>query len=270
MRPSFHCAAGWPFSAAYSSAVSPVFASPARSAWVPDRKASTGVRLRLISGVRAFPVPRPEPTPEPSPDPTLGMGAGGTGAARPMEPTAGTAARGIASRLMTGAMPSRAAPVPSNAKAETKPRPVQNSAAGMRRSDIRIAPDLCRPAGMGDGTATRGAHLLGVFPQIARGELGLFRLPGLTALVELGLAQPDGERALLRVELDDVAVLEVRDRTAHRRFRPDMADAEAACCAGEASVRDEGDLAAHPLAVERGGRGQHLPHAGAALGALVA
>ena len=49
-----------------------------------------------------------------------------------------------------------------------------------------------------------------------------------------------------------------------------MSDAEAARRAGETSVGDEGDLAAHALAVERGGRRQHLPHAGAALGALIA
>jgi len=90
-------------------------------------------------------------------------GAGGTGAASPCEPNAGTDARGTASRLKAGDTPSRGA-VPSNAKADTKPRPAQNSAAGMRRSDIRIALGLCRPAGMGHRAAACGADLLGVFP----------------------------------------------------------------------------------------------------------
>jgi len=43
----------------------------------------------------------------------------------------------------------------------------RSSAAGKRRSDIRIGPGLCRTARMGHGAATRGAHLLGVFPQIS-------------------------------------------------------------------------------------------------------
>src|SRR6266545_2529059 len=197
MRPSFHWATGWPFSAAYSRALTPVLASPARKAWAPDRKASTGVRLRLISGGRTGAA-------------TLGMGAGGTGADKPTEPITGTAGRGTASRLMTGAIPSRGPP-PSNAKADTKPRPAQNSAAGMRQSDIRIAPDLCCPAGMGHGAATRGAHLLGVFPKITRREIGLFLFPAPAARLELRRAQLDVERAVVGIELDDVAVLDERD-----------------------------------------------------------
>jgi hypothetical protein len=71
----------------------------------------------------------------------------------------------------------------------------------------------------------------------------------------------------LGVDLDDVAVLQQRDRAADRRLRPDMADAEAAGRAGEAAVGDQRDLAAHALAVERRRGRQHLAHAGAALAA---
>jgi hypothetical protein len=49
-----------------------------------------------------------------------------------------------------------------------------------------------------------------------------------------------------------------------------MADAEAAGGAGKPSVGDERNLVAHALAVERSGRRQHLAHARATLGALVA
>ena len=49
-----------------------------------------------------------------------------------------------------------------------------------------------------------------------------------------------------------------------------MADAEAAGRARKATVRDEGDLVAHALAVEGGGGRQHLAHAGSALRTLVA
>ena len=61
-----------------------------------------------------------------------------------------------------------------------------------------------------------------------------------------------------------------RDRSADRRLRADVADAEAARGAGEAAVGDQGDLVAGALAVKRRRGGQHLAHAGAALGALVA
>src|SRR5438045_8732180 len=49
-----------------------------------------------------------------------------------------------------------------------------------------------------------------------------------------------------------------------------MADAEAARAAREATVGDQRNLVACTLAVKRRGGGQHLAHAGAALGALVA
>ena len=61
-----------------------------------------------------------------------------------------------------------------------------------------------------------------------------------------------------------------RDRSAERRLRADVADAEAARGAREAPVGDQRHLVAGALPVERRRRGQHLAHAGAALRALVA
>src|SRR4029079_4659898 len=43
MRPSFHCASAWPFSAAYSSELTAFTVSPALSQCAPERNASTGV-----------------------------------------------------------------------------------------------------------------------------------------------------------------------------------------------------------------------------------
>src|SRR5215472_9327278 len=264
MRASFHCAIAWPFSAANSSALIPSFTSPARSAKVPLRKASAGVRLRSPGGVRL----------------RLSGAGPGIGAARVGTAMAGgvagasagavtTVCGGTASTPTAGPTPSRAG-VPSNPKADTRPSPTVNSATVMTCSDIRIGPGLCSRARMCHGAVARRADLLGVFPQIAGRELGLSRLPALPALVELGLAQRDVEDALLGVDLDDVAVADEPDRAAGRRLRPDMADAQPAGRTGKPSVGDERDLAAHALAIERRGGGEHLTHARAALGALVA
>jgi hypothetical protein len=84
------------------------------------------------------------------------------------------------------------------------------------------------------------------------------------------LVELDIERAGGGVDDDHVAVAQQADRAADRRLRPDMADAEAARGAGEAAVGDQRHLVAHALAVDRRRGRQHLAHAGAALGALVA
>src|SRR6185312_2612602 len=129
---------------------------------------------------------------------------------------------------------------------------------------------LYRGAGMGDGALLGVAHRLGVFPDRARLVLVAARLPALAPLGQLGLAQLDRDGALLGVDRDHVAVLQQRDRPAHRGLRPDMSDAEAARRAGEAAVGDERDLAARSLAVERRRGRQHLAHAGAAARPLIA
>ena len=91
----------------------------------------------------------------------------------------------------------------------------------------------------------------------------------LARAVELSLGELDVEGALHGIDRDDVAVANMRDRSADGGFRTHMADAEAAGRSGEAPVGNERDLPAHALSVEgRGGR-QHLSHPGATLGPLV-
>src|SRR6185437_1578427 len=94
---------------------------------------------------------------------TFGTGIGGT------RPVLGVAACGSVSRAAAGAIPGATlscAPVPSKPKADTSPRPTVKIAAGMRRSDIRIGPDLPRATRVRDRAAQRRADLIGIFPQI--------------------------------------------------------------------------------------------------------
>src|SRR5260370_38307614 len=67
-----------------------------------------------------------------------------------------------------------------------------------------------------------------------------------------------------RIDLDDIAVPQERDRAAHGRFRADMADAEPPCRAGEPAVGDKRNLAAHALPGRRRREGEHFAHAGTA------
>src|SRR5690606_14848829 len=123
---------------------------------------------------------------------------------------------------------------------------------------------------MRDRALAGRADELGVFPERAGGIHRLARLPRGTAFFERRLVDFEVDGAFDGVDLDDVAILDQRDGPADGCLRPDMADAEAARRAGEAPVRDERDLVAHALPVERGRGGEHLAHAGAALRALVA
>src|ERR1700730_6181658 len=134
---------------------------------------------------------------------------------------------------------------------------------------IRIARLLGTAARMGHCAIARRSDLLGVFPQIARRIFLGARLPGFGAGGKLGVAQLDVQRTLLGIELDDVAVSDQPDRTAHGGLRADMADAKTARRAGEPAVGDQRDLAAHALTVERSGGRQHFTHAGTAFRALV-
>src|SRR5215469_14813810 len=136
--------------------------------------------------------------------------------------------------------------------------------------DIGVYMGLRFASRMGDGALLGVAHRLGVAPERPRLVVMAARLPRLAALGQLALAEIDLERALLGVEADDVAVLQQADRAAHRRLRPDMADAEAAGGTGEAAVGDERHLVAQALAVDRRRGRQHLAHAGAAARPLVA
>src|SRR5579885_1012280 len=237
MRPSFHCASGWPFSAAYSSECTAFSVSPALSHCAPLRKASAAVGCALSGGA-------------------LGMSAGGRSTA---VGCAASGAAGASSDL-----------VPSKANAGAAATQAATTSARAMVSDVRIAIRFGSAARMGDGALERVADLLGVFPQIARRVAVLARLPLTLALGEFLGRQLDVERALLGVDLDDVAVADEADRPADRRFRADMADAEAARRAGEAPVGDQRHLLALALAVERRRGRQHLAHTGAAFGALVA
>src|SRR5207237_3065379 len=73
-----------------------------------------------------------------------------------------------------------------------------------------------------------------------------------------------------RIDGDHVAVAQQSDRAADRRLRADMTDTETLRRARETPVRDQCDLAAGALAGESCRGREHLAHAGAAPGALVA
>src|SRR6185312_2572057 len=122
MRPSFHCASAWPFSAAYSSDCTALAVSPALSDCAPERKACAA--------------------------------------------DIGPAAATVASVLL-----------PSKASAGAADIKVATSNARANASGIRIAALLGRAARMRHRAFERVAHLLAVFPQIARAVFALARLP---------------------------------------------------------------------------------------------
>src|SRR3984893_8671056 len=159
--------------------------------------------------------------------------------------------------------------VPSKPSAGASPRLSPISTIPSVRSHVRIARLLGRSARMGDGAIERRSDLLGVLPQITRGELFLPRLPILAPPLQLLCGELHIQRAFFRVDLDDVAIAQQRDRPADRGLRADVADAEPERRAGETAVGDERDLAASALPVERGGRRKHLAHARAAARSLV-
>src|ERR1043166_6057723 len=140
--------------------------------------------------------------------------------------------------------------VPSKASAGARPMATPISKIPSVRSHVRIARLLGRSARMGDGTVERRPDLLGVLPQITRGELSLSRLPILAPPLQLLCGELHIQRAFFRTDLHDVAVAQEPDRPADRRLRPDVADAEAARRAREAPVGDERDLAVGALRSE--------------------
>ncbi len=77
-----------------------------------------------------------------------------------------------------------------------------------------------------------------------------------------------GDRALLGVDGDLVAVLDDGDGAADEGFGGDVADDEPMAAAAEASVGDEGDVFAEALAHDGAGGGKHLAHTGAAFRAF--
>ena len=83
-------------------------------------------------------------------------------------------------------------------------------------------------------------------------------------------ARSSCSRRLCRVDGDRVALLDQRDRPAHRGLGRDVADDHAVGAAREAAVGDQADRVAEPRADDRRGRREHLAHAGSALRPFVA
>src|ERR1044071_2153222 len=98
---------------------------------------------------------------------------------------------------------------------------------------------------MRDSAFHSRADLLCVLPQIPRAELMFARLPILLARSKFVGGQFHVDRASNRIDRDEIAILEKPDRAANSSFRTDVADAEAARRAGEATIGDERNLAAH-------------------------
>src|SRR6266849_4548911 len=212
IRPSFHCAIGWPPSAAYCSAVSEV----------------SGV----VTGATFF-------SADPGCPETTGMVA----------------------FWFTGA--------PSKANAEATGT-VPSSNAKMIRSDVRIALLLVRTTRMGYGPSHCRPNLLGIFPEHPRRVIRLARRPHGFAFRKLHVGQFYVKCSNDSIDLDDVPVLQEPDGAAQGSLRADMADAEAAGRAGETTVGDEGDLAAHALPGQRRRGRKHLTHPRTAARPLVA
>src|SRR4029079_10518227 len=134
----------------------------------------------------------------------------------------------VASFWLTGA--------PSKASAGAASALAPNTNATMIRLDVRIALFLVRAARMGHCPSDRWSNLLSILPERTRRVVSRTSAPFGLALGELGVAQFYVKVSCHRVDLDDVAILEQRDRAADCGFRSDMADAEAAGSAGEPAV----------------------------------
>src|ERR1700744_780506 len=100
--------------------------------------------------------------------------------------------------------------------------------------------------------------------------VGLAWLPFGSTISELGIGQFYVKSPNHRVDLDDVAILQQRDRAADGSLRSNMTNAETARRARKAAVGDQGDLAAHALSGQRRRRGEHLAHAGTSTRTLIA
>src|SRR6056300_357171 len=101
--------------------------------------------------------------------------------------------------------------------------------------------------GMRKRTFYRRADILRITPQRAGLVIIGARLPGLATLGQNSLIDLQIDCARFRVDADDVAIFNQRDRTAIRRFRANMTDTEAARRAGKAPVRDQRNAFTHTL-----------------------
>src|SRR6266849_9207862 len=100
--------------------------------------------------------------------------------------------------------------------------------------------------------------------------IGRARLPTGLTFGELRIGQFYVKYSGIRVDLDDIAVPQKRDRPTHGRFRPDMADAEPAGSPRKPAVSDERDFAAHALPGQRRRGREHFAHAGTAARPFIA
>ena len=137
--------------------------------------------------------------------------------------------------------------------------------------DIRIADHFRFAASMGDRALARRPDLVGILAQRAAliGDCAGPSTPCARAASSAASTSRSSVPFSASIEMmSPSSTSAIGPPTA--ASGPDMADAEAARGAREAAVGDQRDLLADALAVERRRGRQHLAHAGAALGALVA
>src|SRR4029079_1054420 len=102
--------------------------------------------------------------------------------------------------------------LPSSASPGSMPRTSTSVAALARRLNVRITRLLCGAARMGHGAMQRIADLLGVFPDVTGLDIVVVRIRVRAPLGQLCRGDLHSQRAGFRVDLDDVAVAEERDR----------------------------------------------------------
>src|SRR5262249_1990690 len=127
--------------------------------------------------------------------------------------------------------------------------------------EISVGRGLHGAAGMYDSAARSRSDRLRVAPQRPARVIGTARLPTTTALFQhLGRHdQIDGPG--IRVDGDDVSILDQSDRPDDSGFGTKVADTQSARSTGEASIGDQGYFLAHALTVDCRGGGEHLAHA---------
>src|SRR5215831_766230 len=195
MRPSFHWASAWPCSAAYCSDVTAFAFSPARSASVPERNASTGLRI----GARPAPAGAAEGTEtggrgmsrRPAGPAVTGVARVGTALEGGIRSIPGAAAEGVTRSTPTATL---SLGVPSRARAGARPRARPTTATHTSPSDVRITLLFRRPTRVRHGACNRRTHLLGVFPQVTRCEFSLRRLPLSPAAGQFLVRDPETQR----------------------------------------------------------------------------
>ena len=135
----------------------------------------------------------------------------------------------------------------------------------------RLADELVPVPGLGERRAVGGgADEAAVAAEDAARHARLRGDEGRQAGGELGVVERDAQLARVGVDRHLLALAHDGQRAAADRLGGDVADHQPARRAGEAAVGDEHDGLAEAGADDGGGDGQHLAHARAARGALVA